>query len=346
MLRIIESAPMKTKAYDLIFDFGPNMFDRSNLVSGNHQFYGIFEGKEFVGFGKTIDYEGYFSGKPTQIYYFGNCFIHPKHYRKGYFTQLIEFFITEFNRSSPSTIGYFVFLKGNNSVDRFFKIKAKEIDAMPIVKPYFNFSTKTLIPTKKRRTKNFYNFRLAENNERQKVEEFLKDNLEFKTLTPSGTCYNSECKYLLAELNGLTCGLCEIVDLTKYKKTRILRFKKGYNLFFYLVRLIQKILGYPILPHKKESFKELYINRIFCNENKESMELDFVNWIYNYCCDNKFNLLHIGSYSGDPSLSRLKGFLSLNTKASVLSVHRPGSLTQYDFQNELNSKPFIDFKLL
>lgn len=346
MLDIIERSPMKTHAYDLIFDFGPNMFDRSKLMPAQHQYYGVFEDDDFVGFGKIVDYKGYFSGNITHICYFGNCFIHPEHQRKGYFTQLIEFLIIEFNRSSPSSVGYFVYLKGNRSVEKFFSMKAKEIETMPVVKHFYNLKTKTVVITRKKKTKSLYNFRLSENNDREKIESFLEQHLKTRALMPLGFGYHTECSYLIAEHNGNILGVCEIVDLQKYKQTRIQKYKKGYWLLFHSLRFVQNILGYPIFPNKSEAFKELYINRIVFAGEQEAMELDFVNWVYNYCYNLKYNLLHIGSYADDPILKRLKGFLSLNIEARVLSVHRPQSASQFDLSKDTNTKPFIDFKLL
>nr|WP_255444145.1 GNAT family N-acetyltransferase [Robiginitalea sp. SC105] len=338
---------MRSLFYDLKFDFGSCLFDRNGLLSGTCRFYGIFKENVLAGFGKIVDHQGYMAGLGTNLRYFGNFFIHPDFQRQGLFTRLIEFMIMEFESMYPPGVGYFVFLNGNNPVDRFFKIKAGQVKNMPLIREYSEFVTKSLIITRKKNFNPNGTIRLAAKSDRAKIEGFMAKNRGTGSFMPLDFNYHSASEYAILESSGRITAICELLDLGNYKKTRITKFKKGSYLFFLLMRILQATLKLPQFPRKGEAFRELYINQIIRLDDEDAESaLDLIRWAFNFCCENKYNLLHLGLGRRDPLISRLKGFLSISITAKVLTVHPTSDKIEKDPCRNLNSPSFPDFKIL
>ena len=132
--------------------------------------------------------------------------------------------------------------------------------------------------------------------------------------------------------------------MSAVKRTRILKYKKGFKLVRLLYALISKILQYPDLPEKGDAIKEIYLTDVIIKDQNYLTLEALLKSIYNDYRKKKYNLINFGSYSNDPLLKAAKSFFSRPLRSNIYFSSNDSKKL---IDNKIDfSKPFVDMALI
>ncbi|GAB2775007.1 GNAT family N-acetyltransferase [Salinimicrobium soli] len=322
MLEILAASPMKTPVIEISFDRSPNLFLLNELWSQDYRYYGVFVSNKLVGFGKHLQYQGYFNETEHTLSYFGDFCIVPRERGKGYYKQLVEYMIS--TCLQKKSIGYTVIFEGNKKADSYFSNhRYRNIPGFRKLSPTL---TRTLLITGRKDFKTDLTIRTAEEGDKKAIlkcvmnekkdlaQVFDRERFEKKI---SGNYGFSIQDYFLAYKADRLVGICGAWNMKGLKRTRVLRYKKKFLLIYFIYNLLSKLTGNKGLPRPGRSFNEVYLTDVWVRENDPEIFKALLFDIYKMARSNGQHLIHYGSTQNDPLLKAFKSFFSVSLKSSV-----------------------------
>lgn len=353
MLDILRSSPMETDDLELHFDKSPDIFLPNKFWSDRCQYYGIFVGDELAGFGMHLKYKGFVNGKITDISYFGNFCIDKRFRYRGLFKELSEYMLQELYQDTA--FGYCLILEGNQSAQKYFTRGKHTLPSMPNYVKIGSYETRNILITWKRRENNKYHIRKAQNKDAAQIIYMLETEFPSRILSPymNREIFRDHLKerpnfdisnyYLAFEKDNLA-GVCATWDISSFKRTCILRYKKRFFWVRLFYKFISRLFQYADLPDQGEALREIYITDLVIKNRDSEVLKNLLFRIYNEYRKKNYNLIYLGSYKGDPLLKAADSFYSKPLYSNIyFSAKDERSLENQtiDF-----SKPLIDIALI
>ena len=352
MLEILRNSPMQTDDLDLYFDKSPDIFRINQLWSDRYKYYGIFVGEKLAGFGMHLKYSGYINGTPKEISYLGNFYIDKQFRNRGLFKELSEYILNGLYHDTA--YGYCLVLEGNRAAQKYFTGRVNSLPSMPYYQKIGTYETRNVLITRKKRENPKYSIRKACEDDIPQILSMLQQERSSRVLAPvidqkmlkkrfGKNPDSGILSYYLAFENQKMAGLCAAWEISAIKRTRILKYKRKNLLIRLIYGMLAVVFQYPDLPDTGEPLKEVYITDVAVNGNPDVFK-DLLNRIYNDCLSNRYNLIYIGSYKGDPVLKATESFFSTPIYASIyFSAKDKNALEQKTLDC---SKPLIDPALI
>jgi hypothetical protein len=353
MLDILRSSPMETDNLYLHFDKSPDIFLPNELWSDRFQYYGIFVGDLLAGFGMHLKYKGFVSGKINDISYFGNFCIDKRFRNQGLFKELSEFMLNGLYRDT--SFGYCLILEGNQSALKYFMRGERTLPSMPYYIKIGSYETRNILITRKRRENLKYQIRKAVNEDITQIISMLEDAYPSRILS---SVINQDIfmnrlesrpdfgisNYYLAFEKGILVGLCAAWDISSFKRTRILKYKKWFFWIRLLYKFISILFHYPDLPDQGGSLREVYLTDLVIKNRNPEVLKNLLIPIYNEYRAKKYNLIYFGSYKGDPLLKAASSFFSKPLYSNIYFSAKDEQLLEHqslDFSKSLIDLPLV-----
>jgi hypothetical protein len=352
MLEILENSPMKTSALELHFDKSPDIFLATALWSANFKYYGIFSERRLVGFGMYLIYSGFVMRRYEKIVYVGNFCIDAKYRRRGFLHKLSEHIYQHV--PDDCTYGYCMILKGNKRAERYFEQGSNILPFLPSKRIKIEYETRSLLILGRKKESPHFEVRQAAQMDIPLLNDFISIEQKPKFLMREATSETIErrlfCRtglkiedYYVAYLDKQIIGFCAAWDVSNFKRTRILKYKKRFKVVRMIYKLLSLLNHYPDLPKDGDLINEVYLADLVIKESNHLVLKSLLKVIYNVYHKKNYNLINIGSYKDDPLLKATKSFFftSLHSNIYFSELGEDNGIDAYKI-----NRPSIDIAML
>ena len=352
MLDILKNNPMKTGFLELHFDKSPNIFLTTRLWSENFKYYGIFSKNQLAGFGMYLIYSGFINNCYEKVLYIGNFCIDVNYRKKGYIFKLSEFI----QKKVPQycKYGFCIILEGNKRAERYFEQASNLMPFMPPNRFKIGYESRSILILGSKKEVSDFEVKHAEQKDKQLINDFINQHQDVKFLMQEMKSKSIDSRlayrkglhiedYYIVLLGKRIIGMCAAWDVGKFKRTRVIKYKKRLNLIRRIYNFLSLINHYPRFPKDGESIKEVYITDIIIAEDNYLVLKSLLMKIYNDYQKKKYNLINISSYKNDPLLRATKSFF-FNSLHSNIYFSKLGENMDIDITKL--RKPAIDIALL
>lgn len=364
MLEILLDSPMVSSGLSLCLDRSPDMFVVPELFYQSYKAYGFFRDDELVGFGMIGQKELYVNGFPKRVGYFMNLYVKKEARKLGWLYRAAEPMFGEM--AQKTDLGFATTVQGNRATEKMIGRRISKFPMMPFSASIGLQVIENILITFYKRPKTL--------NLRPKTED-LRPKLEIRKgktedLSRIAWMLNEEYRgrlfgpvldeerlvklietrpgfevsdYWIAERDGQMVGVCSAWDISSFRRVRVMEYRKRFKWVYWLYKITRPIMRFPGLPKPGEPFRELIVND-FAVENRDPKILEvLLRAIYREAHRKRYNMIQIGSYSGDPILKAVRPFFAMSVYNHVVMGSTSEDLIK---EGRINTtRPYVDIAL-
>lgn len=357
MLRILLESPMVASGLSMCLDRSPDMFTVPELFFHSYKAYGFFKDDQLVGFGMIGEKELYVNGFPKTVGYFMNLYVKKEARKLGWLYRAAEPLFGEI--AEKTDLGFATTVQGNRATERMIGRRISKFPMMPYSASIGLQVIENILITFPKRPKT-QDLRPKLDLRRGKTEDLRKiaglldgeyrgrlfgpvvDEDKLSRLIDARPGFDIS-DYWVAFSEGRMVGVCSAWDISSFRKVRVTEYRKKFKWIYLIYKFFRPIMGFPELPAPGEPFREIIVND-FAVENRDPKILEcLLRAVYKDAHKRRYNMIQIGSYSGDPILKAVKPFISTSLYSHVVMGSSSPELIK---EGRINTtRPYVDIAL-
>ena len=357
MLTILLDSPMVSSGLSLCLDRSPDMFTVPEHFYNSYQAYGFFKDDRLVGFGMIGEKELYVNGFPKLVGYFMNLYVKKEARKLGWLYRAAKPMFGEITERTD--LGFATTVQGNRATETMVGRRVNKFPMMPYSASIGLQVIENILITFPKRPKTHdlrpkLDLRRGKTEDLRKIAELLDgeyrgrlfgpvlDEEKLRKLIKTRPGFEVS-DYWVAERDGKMVGVCSAWDISSFRRVRVMEYRKQFKWVYWLYSAVRPVAGFPKLPKPGEPFKEIIIND-FAVENRDPKILEqLIRAVYRDAHKKRFNMIQIGSYSGDPILKAVKPFFAMSLYNHLIMASPDEELIK---EGRINTtRPYVDIAL-
>ncbi len=357
MLEILLESPMESDVLSMVLDRSPDMFLVPRIFFDEFKAFGFFREDLLVGFVMICEKELYVNGKAQLVGYLANMYVQTDARKLGWLYKASQLLFEELHQKTD--IGFASTVQGNKATESMIGRRIGKFPLMPYSQTVGLQVVHTLLITfKKRQHQKSKGLKLmtrrANPSDLPKIAKLLDHEYRNRLFGPVMTEKHlreviekrpgfSISDYWVAERRDKLVGVCSAWDTSAFRNIRVMAYMKRFKWVYRMYSLVAPLFRFPRLPKAGEPFRELIVNDVAIVDRDPVIFEALIRSIYREARVKGYNMIEVGSYSGDPLLKAVKPFFTQEVYShTIVGCSREDYLQKSRIDL---TRPFVDIAL-